>query len=112
MGNTASSASERKNGITEPRDQLGCTIQICWTAGLVGRKGHNAFNLLINAGINQIHGAVYVGFDALERVIFCSRHDFGRSRVDDEINTIERTRETVFVSHITDEETYSVVIAI
>ena len=70
----------------------------------VRRQRHDAFDALVDTGINQIHRAVDVGLHTFERIKFSSRHNLGGGGVDDIIDSVERAIETVPITDIANQK--------
>src|SRR3989338_5554280 len=89
------------------RGQLGCPVQVDRATGLVGRQCDHTLDAFIDAHIDQVHGTIDVGLDALEGVVFCCRDNLGRRRMHDIVDTIQGTVQSILVANVAYEETPS-----
>ena len=94
------------------RSQLGGTIQVDRAAGLIRGQGHYTLHTLVNTGVNQVHGTMHVGLDALKRVVLRRRNNLGSSSMHHVIHAIQRTVQTLLVAHVADEEAHTRIVLI
>ena len=87
------------------RRQLGGTVKIDWAACLVSGQRDHTLDALVDTGVDQIHGAVDISLNAFERIVFCSRHNLGRSSVNHIINAIQCAIQTFAITNVADEKT-------
>ena len=67
------------------------------------------FHAFVDAGVNQVHRAVDIGFHAFKRVVFGGGDDFGGGGVDNVIHAVQRAVQAVFVAHVADKKAHALV---
>ena len=84
--------------------ELGGAVEVDRVAGLVGGKGDHALDAAIDAGVDEVHGAVDVGLDAFEWVVLGRGHDLSGGGMHHVVDAVERTGQPGLVAHVTDDE--------
>ena len=85
------------------RGQLAGAIEIDRIRGLVGRQGNHPFDAAMDGGLHDVFGAINVGVDALEGVVFGDRYLFQRRGMHHVIDVAHRHGQSIAVAHVTDE---------
>ena len=83
--------------------ELARAVEIDRVAGLVRGKGEHVLHAVAQRGMNHVLGAVDVGVQALERVVFGGGHMLHRGRVHDAVDFAHRHLEAVRVANVADE---------